>query len=104
MRTTRKMAVAAGIALAASLPTMPVLAAPFKVGMALGGNAANDWQKAQGEVAGTMAKARGWDYVELSNNNDGATAVKNADVFIQDKVDAVIQFYQQPSVNPILAL
>ena len=27
-----------------------------------------------------------------------------ADVFIQDKVDAVIQFNQQPSVNPVLAL
>jgi ABC-type sugar transport system substrate-binding protein len=78
-------------------------AAPFKIGMAVGGNAPDAWQKAQGDVARALAKQRGWDYIELSNNNDGPTAIKNADVFIQAHVDAVIQFNQQPSVNPVLA-
>jgi ABC-type sugar transport system substrate-binding protein len=77
--------------------------APFKVGMAVGGQPALDWQKAQGDVARALAEQRGWDYVELSNNNDGPTAVKNADIFIQDGVNAVIEFNGQPSVNPVLA-
>ncbi len=78
-------------------------AAPFKVGMAVGGLPALDWQKAQGDVARVLAERRGWDYVELSNNNDGPTAIKNADIFIQDGVNAVIEFNGQPSVNPLLA-
>jgi ABC-type sugar transport system substrate-binding protein len=78
-------------------------AAPFKVGIAVGGNAPDEWQKAQGDVGAALAKERGWDVVVLSNSSDGPTAIKNADVFIQDKVNAVIQFNQQPSVNPVLA-
>ena len=38
-----------------------------------------------------------------SNNNDPATALKNAGIFIQEGVDAVIQFNGQPSANPALA-
>jgi ABC-type sugar transport system substrate-binding protein len=78
-------------------------AAAFKLGMAVGGNTCCDWMKAQGDVARALAKERGWDYVELSNNNDPAITTKNADIFIQDKVDAVIEFNGQPSVNPVLA-
>jgi ABC-type sugar transport system substrate-binding protein len=78
-------------------------AAAFKLGMAVGGDPSLDWMKAQGDVARALAKERGWDYVELSNNDDAATATKNADIFIQDKVDAVIEFNGQPSVNPVLA-
>src|SRR5208283_6171458 len=93
---------AAAFALLAGPPIDTARAADaFKVGMAVGGNAANDWQKAQGEVARAMAAQRGWDYIELSNNNDPSVAVKNADVFIQAHVNAVIQFNQQPSVNPV---
>jgi ABC-type sugar transport system substrate-binding protein len=79
----------------------PALA--FKLGMAIGGEPSQDWQKAQGDVAAALAKQRGWDYVELSNNADAAVATKNADIFIQDGVNAVIQFNGQPSVNPVLA-
>ena len=75
----------------------------FKLGMAVGGNTCCEWMKAQGEVARALAEQRGWDYVELSNNNDPATTVKNADIFIQEGVNAVIQFNGQPSVNPVLA-
>jgi len=77
-------------------------ATKFKVCMATGG-AGLDWMKGQGQVAGALAKRRGWDYVELSNNNDGPTAIKNAAVFVQDKCNAVIQFNGQPSVNPVMA-
>jgi ABC-type sugar transport system substrate-binding protein len=75
----------------------------FTVGMAVGGSTCCAWMKAQGDVARALAKQRGWDYVELSNNNDASTALKNANVFIQDGVNAVIQFNGQPSVNPVLA-
>ena len=57
----------------------------FKLGMAVGGNTCCEWMKAQGDVARALAEQHGWDYVELSNNNDPATAVKNADIFIQDR-------------------
>ena len=75
----------------------------FKLGMAVGGEAASNWQKAQGDVARALAAQRGWDYVELSNNLDPAIATKNADIFIQEKVNAVIEFNGQPSVNPVMA-
>jgi hypothetical protein len=35
----------------------------FKLGMAVGGEAASNWQKAQGDVARALAEQRGWDYV-----------------------------------------
>ena len=72
----------------------------FKLGMAVGGNTCCEWMKAQGDVARALAEKRGWDYVELSNNNDPATALKNAQIFVQEGVDAVIQFNGQPSVEP----
>jgi len=75
----------------------------FKLGMAVGGSTCCEWQKAQGEVARALAAKRGWDYVELSNNQDPATTVKNGDIFIQEKVNAVIEFNGSPSVNPVLA-
>jgi ABC-type sugar transport system substrate-binding protein len=45
----------------------------------------------------------GWDYVELSNNNDPAVALKNAQIMVQEGADAVIQFNGQPSSNPAIA-
>jgi ABC-type sugar transport system substrate-binding protein len=75
----------------------------FKLGMAVGGNTCCEWMKAQGDVARALAEQRGWDYIELSNNNDPATAVKNAQIFVQEGVDAVIQFNGQPSSNPAIA-
>ncbi|HEY9012052.1 MAG TPA: sugar ABC transporter substrate-binding protein [Devosia sp.] len=75
----------------------------FKLGMAVGGNPCCDWMKAQGDVARALAEKEGWDYVELSNNNDPATALKNAQIFVQEGVDAVIQFNGQPSSNPAIA-
>jgi hypothetical protein len=34
--------------------------------------------KAQGDVARALAEKEGWEYVELSNNNDPATALSSA--------------------------
>jgi len=75
----------------------------FKLGMAVGGNTCCEWMKAQGDVARALAEKNGWDYVELSNNNDPATALKNAQIFVQEGVDAVIQFNGQPSSNPAIS-
>ena len=75
----------------------------FKLGMAVGGNTCCEWMKAQGDVARALAEKLGWDYVELSNNNDPATALKNAQIFVQEGVDAVIQFNGQPSSNPAIS-
>lgn len=78
-------------------------AGKFKLGMAVGGSPCCEWMKSQGDVARALAAQRGWDYVELSNNGDGPTALKNADVFIQEGVNAVIEFNGEASVNPALA-
>jgi len=75
----------------------------FKLGMAVGGNTCCEWMKAQGDVARAIAEQNGWDYVELSNNNDPATALKNAQIFVQEGVDAIIQFNGQPSANPAIS-
>jgi ABC-type sugar transport system substrate-binding protein len=75
----------------------------FKLGMAVGGSPCCEWMKSQGEVARALAALRGWDYVELSNNGDAPTALKNAGVFVQEGVNAVIEFNGEPSVNPALA-
>lgn len=71
----------------------------FKLGMAVGGNTCCEWMKSQGDVARALAEKMGWDYIELSNNNDPAIAVKNAQIFVQEGVDAVIQFNGQSGAN-----
>jgi ABC-type sugar transport system substrate-binding protein len=80
----------------------PTTGKKLKIGIAVGGQPA-DWQPAQGEVAQALAKSRGWESVLLSNNNDAPTALKNATTFINDKVDAVLEFNGQPSTNPVMA-
>jgi ABC-type sugar transport system substrate-binding protein len=102
-RTLATLVPALAVMVLAAYGASTVPAAAFRLGMAVGGDPSLAWEKAQGDVAAALAKQKGWDYVELSNNNDGPTAVKNADVFIQDHVNAVIEFNGQPSVNPVLA-
>ena len=75
----------------------------FKLGMMVGGNTCCEWMKAQGDVARALAEKMGWDYVELSNNNDPATALKNAQIMVQEGVDAAIQFNGQPSANAAIS-
>ncbi|WEK52108.1 MAG: substrate-binding domain-containing protein [Candidatus Kaistia colombiensis] len=75
----------------------------FKLGMAVGGNTCCDWMKSQGDVARALAEKNGWDYIELSNNNDPAVALKNAKIFAQEGVNAMIQFNGQPASNPAIS-
>ena len=75
----------------------------FTLGMTVGGNPCCEWMKAQGDVARALAEQRGWGYTELSNNNDPAVALRNAQLLAQQGVDAVIQFNGQPSSNPAIA-
>ncbi len=102
MRCFEPLAIAA-VALSLLLPGAGSAQDTFKLGMAVGGNTCCEWMKAQGDVARALAEQRGWDYVELSNNDDPAAVLKNASIFIQDGVDAVIQFNGQPQVNPVIA-
>tara|TARA_B100001540_G_scaffold293785_1_gene293188 strand:- start:756 stop:1784 length:1029 start_codon:yes stop_codon:yes gene_type:complete len=74
----------------------------FKLGMAVGGHPCCDWMKLQGDVARAIAEKKGWEYLELNNDADSATAVKNAQIFVQEGVDAVIQFNAQPGANPAI--
>ena len=107
IRKLNRLPIVAGAAVVLSLPVLASGVATaqdkFKLGMAVGGEAASNWQKAQGDVARALAEQRGWEYMELSNNLDPAIATKNADIFIQAGVDAVIEFNGQPSVNPVIA-
>ena len=75
----------------------------FTVGFAVGGQPDADWQELQGDVAKSLAEQRGWEFVELSNDNSEETATKNADLFIQQGVDVVMMFNGQPSANPVIA-
>src|SRR5688572_9539383 len=56
----------------------------FTVGFAVGGQPDADWQELQGDVAAALAEQRGWEFVELSNDNSEETATKNDDLFIQE--------------------
>jgi len=104
MRTTLKAIAAATLAIPALAYVSGQASAQdtFTVGMVVGGNPCCEWMKAQGDVARALAEQRGWGYVELSNNNDPAAAVRNAQIFVQEGVDVVIQFNGQPTSNPAI--
>lgn len=87
----------------ASGGTEPADDGTFTVGFAVGGQPDADWQSLQGDVAESLARQRGWEFVELSNDNSEATATRNADLFIQQGVDLVMMFNGQPAANPVIA-
>lgn len=97
------IAATASVLLILGLATGSIAQDKFKLGMMVGGNTCCEWMKAQGDVARALAEKLDWDYVELSNNNDPATALKNAQIMVQEGVDAVIQFNGQPSSNPAIS-
>ncbi len=103
--TTKNLAIAATSVLVMGIGLTGIASAQdkFKLGMMVGGNTCCEWMKAQGDVARALAEKLGWDYIELSNNNDPATALKNAQIFVQEGVDAAIQFNGQPSSNPAIS-
>lgn len=97
------LAAAASMLLVLGLTAGTIAQDKFKLGMMVGGNTCCEWMKAQGDVARALAEKLGWDYIELSNNNDPATALKNAQIMVQEGADAVIQFNGQPSSNPAIS-
>ncbi len=105
MRNTTRMLATVALSAPALLGFVGIAEAQdkFKLGMAVGGNTCCEWMKAQGDVARALAEKEGWDYIELSNNNDPAVALRNAQLFVQEGVDAVIQFNGQPSSNPAIS-
>jgi ribose transport system substrate-binding protein len=48
------------------------------------------------------ANSRGWDIICLDNASDGATAVRNADDLITQKIDYMIEFNVDGSVGPVI--
>jgi len=93
-------------AFALIIPTTNATAAPkFKLCVALGGipGILGALGTSGDPIAKAGAKKRGWDYYEVSNKLDGPTAVKNADLLVQQKCSALIQFNGRPEVNPTIA-
>lgn len=88
------------------IPTTNASAAPkFKLCVALGGipGILGALGTSGDPIAKAGAKKRGWDYYEVSNKLDAPTAVKNADLIVQQKCSALIQFNGRPEVNPTIA-
>ncbi len=49
-----------------------------------------------------LAKRYGWKVIELNNNSSGPTAVSNVEQFIADKVNYIIEFQVDGTVNPVI--
>jgi ABC-type sugar transport system substrate-binding protein len=49
-----------------------------------------------------LAKRYGWKLIELNNNSSGPTAVNNVQQFIEDKVNYIIEFQVDGTVNPVI--
>ncbi|MGH3301817.1 MAG: sugar ABC transporter substrate-binding protein [Streptosporangiaceae bacterium] len=49
-----------------------------------------------------LAKRYGWKVIELNNNSSGPTAVSNVEQFIEDKVNYIIEFQVDSTVNPVI--
>lgn len=49
-----------------------------------------------------LAKRYGWKVIELNNNSSGPTAVSNVQQFIADKVNYIIEFQVDSTVNPVI--
>jgi ribose transport system substrate-binding protein len=49
-----------------------------------------------------LAQRYGWKVIELNNNSSGPTAVTNVEQFIEDKVNYIIEFQVDGTVNPVI--
>lgn len=49
-----------------------------------------------------LAQRYGWKLIELNNNSSGPTAVTNVEQFIEDKVNYIIEFQVDGTVNPVI--
>jgi len=80
-----------------------VTAKNFKVCMGTGGTTA-PWEVGQGKVLQSIAKKEGWKSVLLNNHDSASTALSNAEVFISDHCNVVVEFNGKPSSNTVMAL
>ncbi len=75
----------------------------FKVCMGTGGTPGTPWQTGQGTVLQDIAHQEGWSSVVLSNQHSPSTSLSNAEVFILDKCNAVIEGPTPESTDPVIA-
>jgi ABC-type sugar transport system substrate-binding protein len=61
------------------------------------------WIDQQERVVKALAQRRGWKVVVLDNKADGPTAVQNAKTFARLKVNYVIEFQVDSTVNPVIS-
>ena len=71
--------------------------------MGTGGTPGTPWQTGQGTVLQDIAHQEGWSSVVLSNQHSPSTSLSNAEVFILDKCNAVIEGPTPESTDPVIA-
>jgi len=80
------------------------IARPKKLRFGFGGQSAEmPFSEAVSASLAAAAAATGIDLAVLDNRYDGATAVRNAESFIRDGVDVIIEFQVEQQVAPIIA-
>jgi len=80
------------------------IARPKKVRFGFGGQSAEmPFSQAVTASLRSAAAAMGVDLVVMDNCYDAATAVKNAEAFVRDQVDVVIEFQVEQHAAPIIA-
>ncbi len=81
-----------------------VVARPKKARFGFGGQSAEmPFSQAVTDSLRAAASATGVDLLVLDNRYDGATALRNADEFVRNRVDVVIEFQIDQHVAPVLA-
>ena len=63
----------------------------------------NDFGVVTRESVQRYAAQRGWELIVVNNNYDGATAIRNADMMITQRVDGFINFQVDAGVAPVVA-
>ncbi len=86
-----------------STVTSDAATTPFKVCMGTGGTPGTPWQTGQGTVMQAIAKKEGWSSVILSNQHSPSTSLSNAQIFVLDKCNAVIEGPVPESTDPVIA-
>ncbi len=83
--------------------TVAAASTPFKVCMGTGGTPGTPWQTGQGTVMQSIAKKEGWSSVILSNQHSPSISLSNAQVFILDKCNVVVEGPVPESTDPVIA-
>lgn len=80
------------------------IARPKKLRFGFGGQSAQmPFSQAVSASLAAAAAATGIDLIVLDNCYDGATAIRNAESFLRERVDVVIEFQVEQQVAPIIA-